>query len=606
MLLLVIVTMSRTAVEENETGRITIGNKNHLYGFIIISIFLLASSIILTRSQFSSQQSTVSYTVLGTVKDVNGNLLSYATVTVYDTSGAFVAKTRTLLGGDFAVTLSAGTYRIQLEKKGYETRSVPVSLSRSTVDLGEIILDYALGLSISQTFMKVKAFSEVSIPVSIRNKGSEEETVTVSVDAPEGWNAGVYSGSAEVVNLTLSQGSVQNLNLEIQVPYGVQGLYSLTVRVSGSTIQEKTVSLYVEEADLQMLASTYPVVQTTAGSTISFDLTVKNVLTKRFTGTLFLKLPSGWTGSIVKSDGGSLYGVSLEPGERVNVKVKIDVPSEEAPGNYEVVVSLKTKDFNSTFSLNVTVVKGVPKLKLRTDTPYVDAYAGSTATYPIEVENTGNSDGVVSISVTGVPAGYTWTIKGSSGSVISKLYLKAGESRKLNLIVSIPPLAEPDVLSIVLEADTGESTDRLSLGLGILGWYSVAYVTQNFYCESTAGESIVFQVEVKNTGYSSLSNLKLEVSDIPNGFDVKTDPSVVPLLKPQESTVFSLTITSDADISAGDYYVTLSLKSDQSQATARSLHIYVKQRWEVVLIGALIMVIMVGAMVLIYRRYGRR
>ncbi|MGQ9479701.1 MAG: NEW3 domain-containing protein [Thermoproteota archaeon] len=421
-----------------------------------------------------------------------------------------------------------------------KSKSVAVSLSRSTVDLGKVVLDYALGLSISLVFMRVKAFSEVSIPVSIENRGSEEETVTVSVEAPEGWDAGVYYDSAEVVNLTLSQGSVQNLNLKIRAPYGSQGLYSLTVRVSGSTVQEKSVSLYVEEADLQILTSTYPIVQTTPGSTISFDLTVKNVLMSRFTGTIFLEVPNGWTGSIVKSDGSSLYGLSLEPGGFVNAKVKVDVPTEEDSGNYVVTVSLKTKDFDSTLPLNITVVKGVPKLKLRTDTPYVDAYAGNTATYPIEVEN------------------------------------------------------------------TGESVDRLNLGLGVLGWYSVSYVTQNFYCESTAGESIVFQVEVKNTGYSSLSNLKLETSDIPNGFNVKVDPNLVPLLKPQENAVFSITITSDADISAGDYYITLSLKADQSQTTARSLHVYVKQRGEALLIGALIAVVMIGALILIYHRYGRR
>ncbi len=282
------------------------------------------------------------------------------------------------------------------------------------------------------------------------------------------------------------------------------------------------------------------------------------------------------------------------------------MPLDTASGSYKVIVLFKTNDFDSTFPLTVMVVKGTPRLRLRTDMPYVDAYAGGTSNYPIEVENTGDSDGVVSINITGLPSGYNWMVKDFSGSVVSKIYVKAGEAKKLNVIVSIPPLAEPDVLSIVVEANTDGSVGRLNLGLGILGWYSVTYVTQNFYCETTAGETMVFQVEVKNTGYSSLSNLKLEVSDVPSGFTIKVDPSLVSLLKPQENVVFSLTVTSDADISAGDYYATLSLKADQSQAATRSLHIYVKQRGEVVLIGALIVVIMVGAMLLIYRRYGRR
>ncbi|MGB9718180.1 MAG: NEW3 domain-containing protein [Thermoproteota archaeon] len=547
-----------------------------------------------------------SYTVLGSVRDINGNPLSYVAVTIYDSSGAFITKTWTLINGDFAISLDRGTYRIQLEKRGYEVKTITVSLNRPSVDLGEIILDYSLRVSISQTYLRVESFSEVSIPISIENKGSGEETVTILVEAPEDWDSGVYSGSAEVVNLTLSQGSAQNLNLKIRVPYSAQGLYSLKIRVLGSIVQEKTVSLYVEKASLQILASTYPVAQAQPGSTVVFDLTVRNVLSERLTGAISLGLPAGWTGSIVKSDGNVLYGVSLGSGESVNFKAKINVPVETASGSYEAIILLKTKDFDSTFPLTVIVVKGTPSLKLRTDTPYIDAYAGGTASYPIEVENTGDSDGVASINVTGLPSGYNWVVKDSSGSVVSKLYVKAGEVKKLNVIVSIPPLAEPDVLSIVLEANTDGFVDRLKLGLGILGRYSVAYVTQNFYCETTAGDTTVFQVEVKNTGYSSLSNLKLGVSDIPDGFDVKVDPSVVPLLKPQENTVFSLTITSDADISAGDYYVTLSLGADQSQATARSLHIYVKQRGEILLIGALIAVVMIGVLLVIYRRYGRR
>ncbi|MEM2929508.1 MAG: NEW3 domain-containing protein [Thermoproteota archaeon] len=582
-----------------EAGRTNAKNPKHSYQLTLLAITLLVFIQIIPISGQSCA-------VFGVVKDVEGNPLGHVAVVIYDSSGAFITKIWTLLNGYFAISLDPGIYRIQLEKKGYEGKTITVSLNRPSVDLEEIILGYSFRISISQTYLKVKSFSEVNIPLSIENKGSLEETITVLVEAPDGWDAGLYSGSAEIVNLTLSQGSVQSLDLKIQVPYNVQGLYSLKIRVLGSIIQEKTVSLYVEKASLQILTSTYPIAQAQPGSTVVFDLTVRNVLSERLTGTISLELPAGWTGSVVKNDGSVLYGVSLGSGESVNVRAKIDVPVDVASGSYETTVFFKTKDFDSTFPLTVIVVKGVPKLKLRTDTPYVDAYSGGTANYLIEVENIGDSDGVVSISLTGLPSGYNWVVKDSSGSVVSKLYAKAGEVKKLNMIVSIPPLAEPDLLSIVLEANTNSSIDRLNLGLGILGWYSVTYVTQNFYCETTAGDPIVFQIEVKNTGYSSLSNLKLDVSDVPSGFNIKIDPSIVSLLKPQENAVFSLTITSDADISAGDYYANLSLKADQSQAVTRSIHIYVKQRGEVVLIGVLIVVIMVGAMLLIYRRYGRR
>ncbi|MEM3570179.1 MAG: carboxypeptidase regulatory-like domain-containing protein, partial [Candidatus Jordarchaeales archaeon] len=482
MLLPIVVTME-TSDKEIGIARTSIKRQTR---FTIPLVMLLAFCQLIPVSGES-------YTVLGSVKDVKGNPLSNVAVTIYDSSGAFITKIWTLVNGGFAISLDRGSYRIQLEKKGYEGKTITVSLNRPSVDLGEITLDFSPKVSISQTYLKVESFSEVSIPVSMENKGLEEETVTILVEAPEGWEAGVYSGSAEIVNLTLSQGAVQNLNLKIKIPYDAQGLYNLKIRFLGSIVQEKTVSLYVEKKSLQILTSTYPVAQAQPGSTVVFDLTIRNVLSERLTGTISLGLPAGWTGSIVKSDGGVLYGVSLGSSELVNIKAKINVPLDTAPGSYEATVLFKTKDFDSAFPLTVIVVKGSPRLKLRTDTPYVDAYAGGTANYPMEVENTGDSDGVVSISITGLPSGYNWAVKDSSGSVVSKLYVKAGETKKLNVVVSIPPLAEPDVLSMVLEANTDGSVDRLNLGLGILGWYSVTYVTQNFYCETTAGETIVFQ-----------------------------------------------------------------------------------------------------------------
>jgi uncharacterized membrane protein len=256
--------------------------------------------------------------------------------------------------------------------------------------------------------------------------------------------------------------------------------------------------------------------------------------------------------------------------------------------------------------LRVIVLEGEPILKLATNTPYLDAYAGNTVTYSISLENIGDADGIVTINVTGLPSGYNWITKDASGNVLSKLYLKAGESKTLNIVINAPPLAEPNIIPFTLKAYAGSSFDRLNLSLGILGWYKLSYITQNFYMESTAGAPTVFQIEIQNTGYSSLSNLKLQVTDVPNGFTVSVDPSVVLLLKPQETATFSLSVTTDSDISAGDYYLTLNLISDQSQVPTRSLHVYVKQSSEVVYIGAILLLTLVGILLIVYRKYGRR
>ncbi|MGQ9478842.1 MAG: NEW3 domain-containing protein, partial [Thermoproteota archaeon] len=549
--------------------------------------------------------STVTYPIVGVVKDICGNPLGYVDVIIYDSSGYYIGRTRTLLGGDFSVYLSAGSYKLKFEKTGYESKTLSISVSNS-MNIGEIILDYALSLSISQVYLKVEESSDVSIPISIENKGSEKETMFFSVSVPDGWSADLYSGSVGVSALILDPGNAQSLTLKIYVPYGVRGLYNVTVKASGSTIQSVNVTLLVEKSDAQILTAMYPITQATPGSEVVFDFTVRNILTHGFTGILSLKLPSGWSGNIVKSDGSILYGVSLEPGASVNARLKLSIPLNEAPEKYETVLFLKTQTFEAELPFSIIITKGMPRIKLWTDTPYVDAYAGSVATFSIQVENIGDSNGMVDISVLDLPEGYSWAIRDLSGNALSKLYLKAGESKGLNVVVNIPPLAEPDVKLVRVQANAENSSDQLNLELGILGKYGLSYVTQSFYCETTAGDLAVFTLEVKNTGYSPLSNLAIEVTDIPNGFSINIDPNIVLLLKPQESSTFSITITTDADLSAGDYYLTLNLKADQVQASTRSLHVYVKQRGEVMLIGIIILVIMASALLLLYRRYGRR
>ena len=585
----------------SQSNRHFLGRGSRLSTFLGLTLVLsLLCSAVLVAGQSAG--------VYGTVRDPDGDPIGGLTVTAYDGAGSFLAKTQTSPGGNFVINLDRGTYKIEFGGRGYQTRSIVVNVARaySLVDMGDVVLDYSLGLSMAQTYLRVNCLSEISVPVTLTNKGSEDEPVSISVASPDRWDAGLYSGSAEIGGLTLSPNDVQALDLRVSVPFDSSGLYNLTVVASGWTIQSRSMSVYVDKVDPQVVTSKYPFTRTTPSSTVTFDLTIKNVLSKGFASLVLVECPVGWIADVTKQDGSDLYGLSLEPGDVVQAELALTVPGTATPGTYQIVVSVKASDFESSVTLSVTVVTGEPEPRLSTDTPYIDVYAGRTAEYLVTVGNVGDSDGIMDISLDGLPAGYNWVAKDSSGSVISKLYLKAGESKQLKIDVTVPPLAEPDVKSLVLQVGVGDASDRLNLSLGILGWYSIAYVTQDFYVESLAGQTTTFQISVQNTGYSSLTNAKLETSDVPSGFTVKVDPAVVLLLNPQGSATYTLTITTDASITAGDYYVTLSLTADQAQVPVRSLHVYVKQSGEIVYIGAGIVVVVAAALLLIYRKYGRR
>jgi uncharacterized membrane protein len=553
--------------------------------------------------------------VYGTVVDPNNNPIWSVSVYIYDSYGSLVTQTQTSSAGGFLVALNPGTYKAQLDKVGYEYKSITFNVpSTGPVYLGTITLGYSLSLSVALTYLKVNCLSEVSIPITISEKGSRNELVNLSAEVPEGWSAGIYLGQTEVCGLTLAPNQVQNLNLELRVPYNSSGLYNVTIIASGWTIQNETISVYVNNVDPQLLTSTYSTIKAMPDSTVNFDLVISNKLSERFSGVVSIELPNGWIGSVVNSaDGSNLYGISLDPGSFIKATAALQVPGNITSGDYIVTVKLKGVDpyFVSKLQLHVVVAQGAPVVKLHTDSPYLDAYAGQAVSFPVDVKNVGDANGIISINLKGLPSGYSWMAKDSSGNVLSKLYLKAGEDKNLKIVVSTPPLAEPSVLSFALEANSSNSYDNLSLSLGILGSYSINYVTQSFYVESTAGSTTTFQVQVQNTGYSTLTNVKINLANIPSSFDVQVDPNLVLLLKPQDTATFTITITTTADVSAGDYYITLGLTADQltadqTSSLVRALHVYVKQSSIAVYVGVGIVLVVLAALIIVYRKYGRR
>ncbi|MGB9759494.1 MAG: NEW3 domain-containing protein [Thermoproteota archaeon] len=599
---------------------------NKLFSFWFISILLLISStfypfnfgekeIVYGATYSTASTSSPLINVYGIVVDSNNNPIWGVSVSIYDSYGSLVTQTQTSSAGNFIVTLNPGTYRVQLDKVGYEYKSITFNVpSTGPVYLGTITLGYSLSLSVALTYLKVNCLSEVNIPITITEKGSRNELVNLSVNAPKGWSAGVYLGQTEIGGLNLAPNQVQNLNLNLQIPYNASGLYNVTIVASGWTIQNETISVYVNNVDPQLLTSTYSIIKAMPDSTANFDLTISNKLSERFFGIISIELPNGWIGSITNNaDGNNLYGISLDPGSFIKATATLQVPGNIASGDYVVAVKLEGTDpyFISKLQLHVVIAQGAPVVKLHTDTPYLDAYAGQAVSFPVDVKNVGDANGIVSINLKGLPPGYSWMAKDPSGNVLSKLYLKAGEDKNLRIVVSIPPLAEPSVLSFALEANSSSSYDNISLSLGILGSYSINYVTQSFYVESTAGATTTFQVQVQNTGYSSLTNVKINLANIPSSFDVQVDPNLVLLLKPQDTATFTITITTTADVSAGDYYITLGLTADQltadqTSSLVRALHVYLKQSSVVVYVGVGIVLVVLVALFIVYRRYGRR
>ncbi|MEM4925392.1 MAG: carboxypeptidase regulatory-like domain-containing protein, partial [Thermofilaceae archaeon] len=159
--------------------------------------------------------------VAGTVLNRDGLPIDGATVVVYDSNNNVVARSTTGAGGRFWLALPSGTYTLRLSKPGYVDRVLTFTIGKQTLytDLGEIVMDYSLTVSLIPSQIELPVLSTASIPVSLSNKGASAENISVSVEKSCDLDVALYAGGMRVTRLLLGPGEAQSLTLQIKTPY---------------------------------------------------------------------------------------------------------------------------------------------------------------------------------------------------------------------------------------------------------------------------------------------------------------------------------------------------------------------------------------------------
>lgn len=572
---------------------------------VTLFIALLAASLLTVTAH-----GQMAHGVSGIVVNREGKPIGGVAVTIYDANKAVVSRAVTDPGGYFLVALLPGTYTLGLSKPGYVERSMTFTISAETffTSLGTITLDYSLAVSLPIAAISLPVLGTATIPIAISNRGSAVESVRVELTGNCSLVTRLYSGKMEVSAFALSPGDSQSLTLELKTPYMGNAMCLLTVRFVGSVVQERVLRISVVNQSLSMISSHLISIRATPGSVLRVPVKVSNKLPDPFRARLALELPSGWIGIIRDAGGNVVEEVQLSPGESLSATLLLNVPRGAAPRTYPVGIKLTGVDpyFVDRLQLSVTVPAGAPSLHLSTTTPYLSAYAGRSARYHLTVANLGDADCLAVVNVSGLPSGYGWTVTDPEGNVLSQVYLPAGASTTLHLSVRIPPLAEPTTIGFTVSVTAGGSSDRLNLNLGVLGRYELSFVTQSFLMEMTVGTRKSFTLQLRNTGYTSLTNVAVSVGKLPRGFTVSVEPPVILLLKPGETANFTINVLTGPAVDAGDYYITLSVKADQVEPKSRDLRVHVKPTGIPAYVIAAVAIALLAAVILAYRKFGRR
>jgi len=546
-------------------------------------------------------------TISGRIVDVNDEPLEGVTVEAYTLDGVFKDKTTTIHDGTFVLRLDAGAYELVIYKKGYEEKRLKVEAKGGKYTfLEDIVLDYALQISLEAKSLRVKQGDVFELEMSVANRGHYSEDVTVSALFPDGWNVKLLTLSGlEIKGFTLQPEETSKFRLRVQVGRDASGFYQLSIVFEGSVRITWTLEVYVEPRNWGILDTPYTRVIGYRGEEVSIEITVRNTIGEDADFLLSLETPEGWDVRLETQERRTVTSVRLKEGSEAKLILRAYVPEDAEEGVYEIKVTAEALGARSTLDIEVRVERGVDRLKTESPSPFIEVRSGGIAAIPFTIYNRGTAATPITLKVEGLPPGFSYRFKKEDGSLVSKVYLTRGASIDLYLEVEVPYGLEPQLVEFTLVVEGESSRDRLKLGLNVLGEYKLRILTENFYVTMTVGSREKFVVKVRNDGSSPIKDLSLKSYDVPEGIDVEVDPDVVANLPPGEEAMFILTLDASPKLTAGFYHVPLLIEGKEVREE-RVLKIDVRPKGEHIYVGVLILLVSLFVVIFAWRKYGRR
>ena len=356
------------------------------------------------------------------------------------------------------------------------------------------------------------------------------------------------------------------------------------------------------------LGTPYPEMGVQPGESVSLTLTVKNHgLPPGVVRLAVAEAPQGWQASLI--GGGRLVRAGyLAPDGEATLTLRLQPPKEVKPGTYRFLVRAEGLGRTATLPIALVVGQGLPqRLSLEAELPVLKGPPTSSFRYRVTLKNESDRDLLVSLEYE-APKGFQVTFTPAFGSQqVTSLPIKAGESKDLDVEVSLPKGTKADAYGITLRAVAGEAKAELGLTLQVTGRPEVSFTTKEgrLSGQVTAGRENAVKLVVKNQGSAPAKNLSFSASE-PSGWEVKFEPEKLEVLEPEKEAEVTARIKPSPKAVTGDYMVTLSLSGDEGVSASLDYRAAVVRStlWGLVGIGLMAMALLVLGFAV--NRFGRR
>jgi len=312
-------------------------------------------------------------------------------------------------------------------------------------------------------------------------------------------------------------------------------------------------------------------------------------------------IPKSWN-YVMKSGGWTIRQLSVLPGDKKSFSLKVEVPFKVNKGNYPFKVVAGGFD-SLPLVVNISE-QGTFKTEFTTGQSNMEGHANSNFTFSAVLKNR-TADKQLYALMADAPRGWNVTFKAGNQQVTS-VNSEANATTPVIIEVKPPERVEADKYKIPVSAATNSSSAILEFEVVIRGSFLMELTTPTGLLSTaiTAGDVKRVELLLKNTGSSELKDVKLD-ANAPANWEVTFDPKKIDSLLPGKDAQIFASVKADKKAIPGDYATNLEARTPETSSKV-SFRISVETPMLWGWIGVLIIVVALGSVYYLFRKYGRR
>jgi uncharacterized membrane protein len=356
------------------------------------------------------------------------------------------------------------------------------------------------------------------------------------------------------------------------------------------------------EADSVILYTAYPKITVVPGQSVDYSIDVLNKGSEVITADISLSgVPKGWNYTL-KGGSYEIRQVSVLPGEKKVCNMNLEVPLKVNKGTYRINF---TAGRYAVLPLIIIVSEqGTYTTEFSSDQSNMQGSSSSTFTYKAVLKN-GTADKQLYALTADAPRGWIVSFQVDFKKVTA-VEIDANSVSNVTVEIDPPDMVEAQTYKIPVRATTANSSGELVLEAAIAGTYKMEITTSTGLLNTsiTAGGEKRIGLIARNTGTVKLTDIKFS-SGTPVGWQVIYDPDVIRELEPGNTAQVLATIYASKKAISGDYVTNIDARTPETSAQA-PLRITVKTPMLWGWVGVLVILLAIGAIFYLFRRFGRR